>query len=235
MALAFINRAENAVSASSLASAATAAASHTAGNLLIVSTSFQSTATSITVSDTAGNTYTAVGTVLAQGTNRHQLWYCNNCLGNAANQVTITTVGGNSTFLTVSVLQFSGQDTSSVLEASHPGATGSGTSISSGSVTVTAANAVIVAFMGAAGKGLGGGTGYTMNVFAGASGAFFADEYHIVSASEAATATCGSGTWGICAAAFKEAAAAGGGGHNLLGSGTLIGGGPLIGQGVLVC
>ena len=117
MALAFVNRAECTVSASSLPSAATAAISHTAGNLLVVGVSFQTAggATSVTLSDTAGNTYTPIGSLLVRGGNRMQLWYCPNCLGNASNIVTATTVGGNSTELAVSVLQFSGADTSAPL------------------------------------------------------------------------------------------------------------------------
>lgn len=208
MALAFVNRAENTVSASGVASASTAAASHTTGNLLVVFVSFQTIigATSVTLSDTAGNTYTAIGTLLARGTNRLQLWYCANCTGNASNIVTATAVGGSAPELAVSVRQFSGAATSSVLEGSPPTATGSGTSISSGSVTVTASEAVIVAGMEADAKNFVAGTGYTLDTFTGASGLFFADEYHIVTASEAATASCSSGAWGICAAAFKAAA-----------------------------
>lgn len=210
MALAFVNRAECTVSASSLPSAATAAISHTAGNLLVVGVSFQTAggATSVTLSDTAGNTYTPIGSLLVRSTNRLQLWYCPNCLGNASNIVTATTVGGNAGFLVVSVRQFSGADTSAPLDGTAT-ATGSSASINSGSVAVTASSAVIVAFMEADGSNFVAGTGYTLNQFANASGRFFADEYHIVTASEAATASCTSGAWGVCAAAFK--AASGGG------------------------
>ena len=86
----------------------------TAGNLLVVAISFgQTGGNSITsVTDTAGNTYTALstGTTLSGGIPTvAQLWYCLSTAGSASNAVTVTQSGGsggNSPTLDVTVLQY---------------------------------------------------------------------------------------------------------------------------------
>jgi hypothetical protein len=208
MALAFINRDQNTVTSSATTSASTAGISHTAGNLLVAYGFFSSAtgASSITLGDTAGNSYTGVGSPFVfSSTNVMQLFYKTNCLGNASNVVTSTCNAGNSTYMAISVRQFSGAATTSVLEASPPQATGTGTAVDSGSVTVTASEAVIMAGMFMLNGYSGGGSGYVFDGFGpgGSDGLFFSDEYKIVTASESATATATSGLWAIVAAAFK--------------------------------
>jgi hypothetical protein len=220
VALAFVNRAQNTVTSAPLSAVSTSAASHTAGNLLVVYVLFPISggASSVTLGDTAGNSYTAVGSPYTGVTgNVMQLFYKANCLGNAANVVTATVDAGTATYFAISVRQFSGAETSSVLESAPPSATGPFTPIDSGTVTVTASSAVIMAGIFALNDGSVAGSGYSLDQFgAGGSDAqYFADEYHIVTASESATATCTTGLWGIVAAAFKVAGDAGSSGFQI--------------------
>jgi hypothetical protein len=211
VALAFINRDQNTVTATPTTTAATAGITHTAGNLLVAFAFFANNtgASSVTLSDTAGNSYTGVGSpYIGLANSVSQLFYAKNCLGNASNVVTSTLNAGNSAYMALSVRQFSGAETGTVLEASPASASGTGTAIDSGSVTVTAASAIIMAgIFAVTNAGFAPGSGYTLDAFAAdpAAGEFFADEYKIVTASEAATATITAAQWEIVAAAFKIA------------------------------
>ncbi len=210
MALAFVNRDQNTPAFSAASSASTAGISHSAGNLLVVYCFFTngSGASSITLGDTAGNSYTAIGSPFTGITgNTMQLHYKANCLGNASNVVTATVDAGTSGVFALSVRQFSGAATTSVLEASPASANGTGTAASSGSVTVTATDAIIVAGLFADNDGITAGSGYSADSFdiSPTAGSLFADEYHIVTASESATATVTFSNWGVVAAAFKIA------------------------------
>lgn len=84
-----------------------AATSLTAGNLIVVSirwSSGSSTATSLT--DTAGNTYTKIGTSTV-GTEKVEMWYCANALGHATNVVQINFASSGS-FVYARSCQWSG-------------------------------------------------------------------------------------------------------------------------------
>jgi hypothetical protein len=212
VALAFINRDQNTVTATPTTTAATAGITHTAGNLLVAYAFFANNtgASSVTLSDTAGNSYTGVGSpYIGIANNVMQLFYAKNCLGNASNVVTSTVDAGNSAYMAISVRQFSGAETGTVLEASPASATGTGTAIDSGSVTVTASSAIIMAgIFAATNAGFAAGSGYSLDAFAPPptdDGQYFADEYKIVTASESATATITLAQWEIVAAAFKIA------------------------------
>lgn len=209
MALAFVNRSENSVPATNTASESTAAASLTAGNLLVVCINYQTNAPNSVsgITDTAGNTFTQRGSIQTQSNNSLVIYSAENVAGHASNQVTVTFASENP-FAAVAALQFSGAATSGATDGTA-GASGSGTAISSGSVTVTAAEAVIVGMAEADGAShAAGGGGFTVTAFAGSNGQYFGTGYKIVSASEAAAWSCGSGAWGIAAAAFKAAAGA---------------------------
>lgn len=201
----FVNRAEVTPFNGSTpeSSAQTTAANHVAGNLLVAFITRDS-ATSITVNDTAGNTYHQAGSAVTQGSHRLEIWYAYNITGNAANIVTAALTSGSAAYFLISVRQFSGFGTSDPFDNQN-GSTGNSTSLSTGNITVAGAQDVIVAGMEADGQGIVGGTNYTLDLFNGGigDGRYFADEYHIVTAAESATATANSGAWGITGASFK--------------------------------
>jgi hypothetical protein len=210
MAIAFVNRAENTVSSSGVGSVSTAAESHTSGNLLVVGVSVQS-ATSITVTDTAGNTFNDTGLFVTGGTNRIRLYYADNITGHASNQVTAALTSGTAAYFTIGVLQFSGFSTTDALESTAQANSTGSTSIATVALPTRASDAVVVAMI--AGQGTyTGGSGFTLVTFGGAPGAFFATEYQIVSAATAATATQASGSWGAVAGMFSVYPTAGGSG-----------------------
>lgn len=199
-----VNRAEGYNGASSVSSCSTTAQSHTTGNLLVFVVNRQ-VSTSITVSDTAGNTWTQAGSEQVNSTNRVRVYYAYNITGNGSNVVTATLSSGTSQHFNCSVRQFSGVQTSSDPIDGTNGANGSSTTASTGTIDISASQAVIVAFTEADGQNISAGSGYTATVFNGGSGDgnYFADEYKIVTADEAATFTVGSGGWAIAGAAFK--------------------------------
>ena len=209
MAIASVNRAQ-AVSIASATTVAAPATSHTTGNGLVVLVQFQPTAgTGVSIADTALNPYFEVGSILnGVGTNKVRMFRAYNITGHASNVVTAT-INSASTYRSITVYQFSGLDTSDPLGSAPNGSTGNSTAISSASVTVTAAEEVIVMFCEADNDTISNAT-YNLTNFAvtGDAVKYFADGYHIVTASEAATATCASGPWYIKAASFKAPAAA---------------------------
>ncbi len=207
MAIAAVNRVQNANSgfATSIASSATSA---TAGNLLVALLQFAANTFS-TFADTAGNTWTQAGTEVVNGTNRCRIYYAWNCLGHASNVYT-TTYSGTTSYRVQVVHQFSGVETASDPLDDQDSATGTSASPATPSLTVSAASDVIVALILAASNSNVAGTGYTGVAFAATGDAtnYFMDEYHIVTASEAATSSCTSSAWYIKAAAFMVASGA---------------------------
>jgi hypothetical protein len=210
MAIAFVNRAQGggSVSASSIISPA---AAHTAGNLLVALMTFDASGGNFSsITDTAGNTWIQAGTetLAGPGNNKLRIYYAYNCLGNASNVVTVNLSAGT-VYRSLVVLQFSGIQTSSDPLSDNKAGTGSSTSIASSSLTVTASSEVICAIIIGVHDTIVGGSGYTLTSFAitGDPNKYYADEYHIVSASEAATGTQSTGSWDIKAASFKIALA----------------------------
>lgn len=211
MAIGFVSRVEGFGSAAAAGSRATAAQAHTAANTLVCCVSVQNS-NSITIANTAGDTWTSAGSA-ANNANYVRIFYASSTAGHATDITTATLSSGTGNYFQCVVYEFSGCDTTGALDGSAVGTSGNSTSLSSGSITVTAASAVIVALMEADGQSLVAGTGYSLTLFNGGSGdgRYFADEYHIVSASESASATCASGSWVINGASFKVASGGGGG------------------------
>jgi hypothetical protein len=138
-----------------------------AGNLVVVFCRVSQTATTITVSDTAGNTYTSITSETYGGpTDRIQAFYAKNTTANAANIVSCNYSPGVQ-YVAVDALQYSGASTSSPLDQFATGSSDSfspGTNGQTNNVTTTVANEVLVAGINI---GLGGniytqGTGYTL-------------------------------------------------------------------------
>ena len=202
MAIAHVNRAEG-FSITSGTTIATAAANHTTGNLLAVFLNIQASDTP-TITDTAGNTWTATPSSPAHPTGVNYIWvfYAANITGNASNVITAnwsTSTG----YAAISVRQFSGVATTSPLEDDDKG-TGISTSLATPSLTVTSSEGVIFAGMEADGIPITGGSGYTFTAITDGFGGYTGDEYKIVTASEAATASqIDAYAWGITAGLFK--------------------------------
>jgi hypothetical protein len=119
---------------------AAVAASHTAGNLLVVCTGFFPDAAGNAVSsiaDTAGNTFTYVASEMVQGFCASEIWYAKNILGHATNVVTIT-FNGNTQYRSIAVLQYSGCDTAAPYDVHQHG--GSNSAVKSQSTTAIATN-----------------------------------------------------------------------------------------------
>jgi hypothetical protein len=130
----------------------------TAGNLNIVAVGWNDTTSTVnSVKDSRGNSYElAIGPTTGTGL-RQSIYYAKNIAG-GSNTVTVT-FNRAAAFVDVRILEYSGLDTSSPLDATA-GAADRGTSPSSGSATTTAANELIF------------GAGTTDNQFTGAGSEF---------------------------------------------------------------
>ncbi len=199
-AITYINRAEGFTSSGT--SVATAAASHTTGNFLAVYVQIQSAGTP-TVTDTAGNTYTQAGAAVSDGVNRIRIFYAYNITGNASNVVTANWSGA-STYNGISVRQFSGIQTSSNPLDDNDEGTGNSANLATPSLTLSGTEGLIFAGMTDYNPVFVAGSGFTLNEINDGFGGYMADEYKIVTASEAATASNDSGTWLIKGALFKS-------------------------------
>jgi hypothetical protein len=121
-----------------------------------------------------------------------------------------TTFGAN--YRAIVVHEFSGLGTSDPYDSgSHNGGSGTGTSLDSGNIAISGSSDVIVALFESDGATITTPGTYSLTTFnaSGDANNYFADGYHIVTASEHATATATSAAWYAVAAAFK---APGGGG-----------------------
>ena len=187
-------------SAAAVASRATAAQAHTHGNLLVVLVSRQSTE-DVTVTDTAGNTYTLAHEFTESGNPNHlSIFYAYNIFGHAANVVTATLASGTGAYFMLSVREFKGFGLVDPLIDFDNG-DGNGTAVAAPSLSLSGQEAVIVAEIEADNQGITAGTGFTSNVNSVTT--HFADAFKVIEASEAATANCTSGDWRIIAALFK--------------------------------
>src|SRR5215831_52921 len=129
----------------------------TAGNLNVAVVGWNdSSATVTSVTDSAGNTYVrAVGPTIIQGRGTQSIYYATNIRGAASNAVTVS-YSAAAVFPDIRVLEYSGLDTTSPLNA-IAAATGSGQAATSGSLTTTVPNVLLVAanLVGASTKGPG--------------------------------------------------------------------------------
>jgi uncharacterized repeat protein (TIGR01451 family) len=173
---------------------------NTPGNFLIVTGSAARPASTLSISDTLGNTYTAaMGPVTdpAQDVTVY-IWYVANCKG-GANTVKITLSG--TAALEIHVSEWAGLATTSPVDQ-IASATGTGTSVSSGS-QITTVNGELIFGYGWVFNTASAGTGFTPISLVNGD----LDEYQIQSTagSAAATFTQASGTWFAAMATFKPA------------------------------
>lgn len=184
-----------------------------AGHLLVAGMAFSSTNTFSSFDDAAGNTWIQAGTEFNSGGNKFRTYYAYNCIGSVGNSYNLQTslVGGS--YLAVAIAQFSGMKTATDPLEDFNTASGSGTAIASASLAMSAPEGIIFAFMAANSNGLVGGTGYDLQDFnaTGDATKYYGSERKIVTAGEAAEATCTSAGWVIQAASFQAEPGGGGG------------------------
>jgi hypothetical protein len=136
-------------SSSSTALTGTFPAATTSGNLLVLSASVYTGATNrvTSVSDTAGNAWTRVGTYYVSGHySDGEMWYA----ANAQPVTSVTVHTASAATVSFTMQEYSGISTTSPL-ATSAGASNTGTIASSGSTASTAPNSLVVGF--AAGHG----------------------------------------------------------------------------------
>jgi len=147
----FVQSAGTATSTGSTTSTVTLQASSTAGDLLVLSAGVYTGLTNpiTSVTDSAGNMWTRIGAFAASGHNSDgEMWYSPNA--KAVSSVIAHT--GSATTMAVEVQEFSGIATTGSLDVAT-GASNTGTTAASGSVTPTAANDLVVGFVAGHGNG----------------------------------------------------------------------------------
>lgn len=144
-------------------SIASAAQAHTAGRTLVVFVRHEGAATSLSIADTAGNTYTP-GTYRshANGDLNGQMFYVENCLGNASNVVTVT-LGAARTWRGISVYEISGLLASGAFVDEDWGQASAATSAVAGSTNVENGIIVVGPTMYGTATTWGIAAGYTLN------------------------------------------------------------------------
>jgi hypothetical protein len=135
----------------------------TAGNAIIVVVSSYTAGGGIpvsSISDTAGNTYTACGTPVGIDANHMmEVWCAKNITGNASNVVTITH-DGSAVYRKTAVLHYSGLATDTLYDATSTFSTSSsGTTHTTSSVSTSIAGNLLINFFILAGGSAGTVTG----------------------------------------------------------------------------
>ncbi len=126
----------------------TSAFAATTGNLIFVVARGAANGATMAATDTALNTYTAIGTLIDNaGLGDGKIWYAKNITGNASNVVKCTWTGGSPASRGIVALEYSGLDKVSPLDANPTAVstTGSAGSATSGSFSTTQQNEVIIA------------------------------------------------------------------------------------------
>ena len=173
---------------------------NTAGNFLIVTATAARPASTLTVSDTLGNTYTAAAAPVTDPAQEVTvyIWYVPVCKGGAN---TVKIVPSTTAALEIHLSEWSGLATTSPVDQSIS-ATGTGTSVSSGSQTTTANGELIYGKSWVANDAAAGAGFTSISLVNGDM-----DEYEIQPAagSVAATFTQATGVWFSEMVTFKSA------------------------------
>ncbi len=191
------------------------AASHTAGNGLVLFTIMGASGTVVAgdISNTAGDTWLGLtGTFVdSVAGNRLLGFYVPSTNGNAADVITIPISNGPVVYRAAVVFEVD-WDTTGVFDNANAAANNAGsTSPSSGNITLGAASGILCAsgIMSLA-TTFTAGSGFTGDSFAitGDANKYFWWEYKLISGTTAATATLGtSQPWATNGASFKDVAA----------------------------
>jgi len=181
--------------------------SQSAGDLNVVLIAWvASTPSVLSVTDSNGNTYVAAGSPTRDsGVGAQQIYYAKN-ITNAAKNINVVTVTFNEpiTDSDIRIVEYSGIDPVNAYDGAV-GASGTGTAQSSGRLTTTNANDVLVAGNFVAGETTAPGNGFTERLLNGY-GEIVEDETTKVIGTYSATAIQNSsGYWLMQMAAFREA------------------------------
>jgi len=182
----------------------------TTGHTIILAITENATGNTWAISDTAGNTYVQAVTKLNSTLYRSDIWYAKNCLGNAANAITITGGTGN-----MGVVQYEaiGLDLSSPVDKTMVGASTSTNPVTAASGTLSQAQEIVLSVLASADTSTGNisaAGGYELGAYGAlATNYSIASAYKTVNATTTTTAGFTDGTsavWAIAAATFKHTA-----------------------------
>ena len=179
-----------------------------AGDLNVVSVAWggNSTPTVKSVTDSMGNVYVAAtGITASSGNESDQTFYAKNIASATAGGNTVTVTFSSSViYPELRVAEYSGMDTVAPLDA-WVGATGTGLTQNSGTLTTTYANDLLVATNGLGSVTTAAGTGYTLRMTTG-EGEILEDEVVTATGSYSAGSTQqSSGYWLMQLVAFRAA------------------------------
>jgi len=190
---------------------ATYTAAQTAGNTNVVAIGWSDTTSVVTsVTDTAGNSYSvAVGPTVLSGTQTQVVYVGANIAAAAAGANTVTvTFNAAVPFGDVRILEYSGLDPSAPVDGTA-GATGTGTTSSSGPVTTTHAYDLIFAANYVTSGTNSAGNGYVNRVITTTDGDIAEDQTVTATGTYTATANlASSGGWIMQTVALRGAASA---------------------------
>ncbi len=181
-------------------------AAQTAGNLNVVIVGWNdSTATVTSVTDTRGHAYTlAVGPTVQSGAASQAIYYARNITGGAGNTVTVR-FSVAAAYPDIRVLEYRGLDPTAPLHAAVA-STGSGTTSSSGSLTTTVANVLLVAANVVGTSTSGPGANFTSRMITSPDGDIAEDRIVTTTGTYSATAPLSSsGYWVMQLVGFKSA------------------------------
>ena len=190
---------------------ATYAFAQGAGHLSVVFVAWSdSTSTVQSIADTKGNTYVAaVGPTSSTGNATQRIYYAKNISSATAGGNTVTVTFNQSVaFPEIRIVEYSGADTTNPFDIGV-GASGTGITQNSGSVTTTNANDLLVAGNYVSDVTAAAGSGYTLRLTSNF-GEIIEDEPVTTTGSYSATSTQGvSGWWVMQMAAFRVASSGG--------------------------
>lgn len=122
--------------------ATTAGINTTGANLIVISASwFIGTTAEVTISDSNGNTWTALTGSTGGGTWRNRLYYCSSPVVGSGHTFTAT---GASTASVIAVQAWSNMSTSSPFDQQNGGSNASSSTVATGSITPSQANTVVI-------------------------------------------------------------------------------------------
>lgn len=165
----------------------------------------------VTVTDTQGNTWVqAAGSPMTfGGAGNHLIFYCTSCAAGANTVSVACSVAGGSNFPSLTILEYSAMVTVSP-EEDHNSGTGTGTALSSGNVTTTAVQDLLVAISSNVTTSVTEtpGAGWTQRQVV--SGEHVTSDRFVTPGTYSFTATDSSSvTWGTFVVAFKATALVG--------------------------
>jgi galactose oxidase-like protein len=171
-------------------------AAQAVGDLNVVIVGWNDITTSVSsVTDSSGNVYTlAVGPTRNGGSLSQAMYIAPNILGGGANAVTVS-FNGAAAYPDIRILEYSGVDPTSPLNATSA-STGSSVTSGSGTLTTTAANTILVAGNTIATITTGPGTGFTSRMITSPDGDIAEDRIVTAAGSYSASAPLSpSGPW----------------------------------------